>query len=131
MEAAMASDDRGVLSPRVRRKLPASMAFAGPPCIEAGADFDVDALVTEASSLDGLRQRFGRVDRLGGYKKTENVIVYDKTVKDDPVKRRTGGCGWLQPLGFLAAFGVFAACSSSIRRTSQGFGNFGPPTVTC
>jgi hypothetical protein len=27
--------------------------------------------------------------------------------------------------------GVFAVCSSSIRRTSQGFGNFGPPTVTC
>ncbi|MCM2315496.1 MAG: hypothetical protein NDJ92_10140 [Thermoanaerobaculia bacterium] len=26
--------------------------------------------------------------------------------------------------------GVFAVCSSSIRRTSQGFGNFGPPTVT-
>ena len=27
--------------------------------------------------------------------------------------------------------GVFAVCSSSIRRTSQGFGNFGPQTVTC
>lgn len=27
--------------------------------------------------------------------------------------------------------GVFAVCSSSIRRTSQGFGNFGPSSVTC
>lgn len=27
--------------------------------------------------------------------------------------------------------GVFAVCSSSIRRTSQGFGNFGPATVSC
>jgi hypothetical protein len=27
--------------------------------------------------------------------------------------------------------GVFAVCSSSIRRSNQGFGNFGPPTVTC
>lgn len=27
--------------------------------------------------------------------------------------------------------GVFAICSSSIRRTSQGFGNFGPSSVTC
>lgn len=29
------------------------------------------------------------------------------------------------------ARGIFAICSSAIRRTSQGFGNFGPPTVTC
>lgn len=29
-----------------------------------------------------------------------------------------------------AARGVFAICSSAIRRTSQGFGNFGPPSVT-
>lgn len=27
--------------------------------------------------------------------------------------------------------GVFAFCSSAIRRTSQGFGNFGPSSVTC
>lgn len=30
-----------------------------------------------------------------------------------------------------AARGVFAICSSSIRRTSQGFGNFGPSSVIC
>lgn len=27
--------------------------------------------------------------------------------------------------------GIFAVCSSSIRRTSQGFGNFGPSSVSC
>lgn len=29
------------------------------------------------------------------------------------------------------ARGLFAVCRSSIRRTNQGFGNFGPSTVTC
>ncbi len=59
--------------------------IVGTQCIEAGADFDFDALVTEAASLDSLRQRFGRVDRLGEYKRAESSIVYDKGTKDDPI----------------------------------------------
>jgi len=71
------------------------LIVVGTQCIEAGADFDFDAMVTESASFDSLRQRFGRVDRLGEYKdakgnsKAEGVIVHDKDEKDDPIYEKT------------------------------------------
>lgn len=67
-------------------------AFATPlvvvatQCIEAGADFDFDALVTECASLDALRQRFGRLNRLGEIEDARGVIlIRSGRLESDPV----------------------------------------------
>ncbi|HVX90847.1 MAG TPA: type I-U CRISPR-associated helicase/endonuclease Cas3 [Candidatus Paceibacterota bacterium] len=53
--------------------------------IEVGADLDFEGIVTECASVDALLQRFGRLDRLGKFRKSRGVIIGSDEVSDDPI----------------------------------------------
>ena len=73
-------------------------------CIEAGADFDFDAMVSQIAPLDALRQRFGRLARSGNRngQPAPGAILAAKseigTKSEDPVYGRalTAAWSWLK-----------------------------------
>lgn len=57
-------------------------------CIEVGADFSFDAMITECASLDALKQRFGRLNRMGlpgDSPATIFIRTGDTKEKEDPI----------------------------------------------
>jgi CRISPR-associated endonuclease/helicase Cas3 len=81
-------------------------------CVEAGADFDFDALVTEIAPLDCLRQRFGRLNRTGRAITTRASIlaaVDQVGVRaEDPIYGKAAASTWklLQEKGKKTKSGV-------------------------
>lgn len=67
-------------------------------CVEAGADFDFDALVTELCPLDSLRQRLGRLNRIGEMPEAHAVVVARTDIADgkadDPVYGPSAHATW-------------------------------------
>ncbi len=68
-------------------------------CLEVGADFDFDALVTECASLDALRQRFGRLNRVGRTPSAPAAVVVRAAQTgggdDDPVYGASLAATWV------------------------------------
>jgi CRISPR-associated endonuclease/helicase Cas3 len=81
---------------RTRSANDAPIVIVATQSIEAGADFDFDGLVTECASLDALRQRFGRLDRLGELAGAARgaIVARSDALRDDPVYGDAIGATW-------------------------------------
>lgn len=71
-------------------------------CVEVGADFDADTLITEICPLDSLQQRIGRLNRLGQLNKSEAIIIAKKEIAEakeedtfeDPIYGNAANMTW-------------------------------------
>jgi CRISPR-associated endonuclease/helicase Cas3 len=127
--------DRDVLLDRCLKRMQ-----AGRPCksedsplfvvatmtVEVGADLDFDYLITEAAPLPALRQRFGRLDRLGRFGHAAGAILLRKARGPDPIygEDLTLTWEWLRGQADVIDFGV-NALNDLIRGASKP-----PPRTT-
>ena len=81
-------------------------------CLEVGADFSFDALVTEAASLDALRQRFGRLNRLGAPGAAPATIL----LREKDTKKNTPP----DPVYGTAMFKCWQLLNDKANETSKG-----------
>ncbi|HEX5366974.1 MAG TPA: type I-U CRISPR-associated helicase/endonuclease Cas3 [Acidimicrobiales bacterium] len=82
-----------IVAGRARAPRDRPLVVVSTQAIEAGADLDFDGMVTEAAPVDALRQRFGRLDRLGhaaehGIEPKATVVTWAQHGDDDPVYGR-------------------------------------------
>lgn len=100
-------------------------------CLEVGADFSFDALVTEAASLDALRQRFGRLDRMGEAGASPAAILIREPdsdpgrAKPDPIYGRSLASTW-KLLVDRAATGTLDFGVEALRTILDGLGDLSP-----
>lgn len=95
----------------------------GTQCLECGADFDFHALVTECASLDALRQRFGRLNRVARRPSAKAVVVVrgdeQEDTTEDPVYGESLANTWKWLLS-KATDGVFDFGVAAVREATAG-----------
>ena len=74
---------------------PRTLFVVATQTVEVGADLDFNALVTQSAPLDALRQRFGRLNRLGEREQAPAAIVHPRdAARLDPIYGQAISATW-------------------------------------